>query len=91
MVFVINQYESVTAIHVSPDPEPPPTSLPTPSFQVVPEQGFERPASCIRLAQVICSIYGNVATLFAQIIPSSPSTKPKSLFFTSASPLLTCM
>ena len=37
MVFAIHQYESATSTHVSPHPETPPISLPTPSVWVVPE------------------------------------------------------
>ena len=53
--------------HVSPHPEPPPVSLPTPSLWVVPEHRLECPASCIKLALVICFTHGNihVAMLFS--------------------------
>ena len=55
---------------------------------------FECPASCIKLALVICFTYGNihVSMLFSHIIPplSSP-TSSKSLFFTSVSLLLSCI
>ena len=69
---------------------PTPTFLPTISLWVVP--GY--PASWIKLALVICFTYGNVhvSMLFSQIAPPLPSTtESKSLFFTSVSPLLSCM
>ena len=76
-----------------PEPPPAPPSPPPPSGL---SQGtsFGCPASCIKLALVICVTYGNVyvSVLFPQIIPPSPPpTESKSLFFTSVSPLLLCM
>ena len=52
---------------------------------------FECPVSCIKLGLVIYFTHGNihVSILFSQIIPPLPSpTKSKSLFFISASLLL---
>ena len=71
----VHQHESATGIRVSPHPEPPATSLPTPSLWVVPSTGCGCPASGIGLARVICFSFGNVcvSALFSQIIPSSPS------------------
>ena len=51
------------------------------------------PASCMELALVICSSYGNVhvSVLISQIIPPSLSpAESQSLSFTSVSPLLPC-
>ena len=75
MVFAMHQHESTTGAYVSPIVNPPPTSLPTPSLWLSQSTGFECPASCIKLALVICFSYGNVhvSMLFFQIIPPSPS------------------
>ena len=56
--------------------------------------GFGCPASCMELALLIYSTYGNVLVLmlFSQIIPLlPPPTESKSLLFTSVSPLLPYM
>ena len=82
MVFAIHWHESATRVHVSPHPEPSSTSLP--SLWVVPETGFESPASCIKLALVIYFTYGNIhaSLLFSQIIPPLPSlTESKSALY----------
>ena len=71
----IHQHESAMSAQLSLHPEPPPTSLSTPSLRVVPEYWLECPASFIELAQVICFTYGNicVSILFSQMIPPLPS------------------
>ena len=78
-------------LHVPPilNPFPPPSpSHPSGLFQCT---GPERPVSCIELGLAIYFTYGNihVSMPFSQIIPPLPSpTESKSLFFTSASLLL---
>ena len=76
VVFAIHQQESAMDAHVSPNPEPPspPPSPPHPSG-LSQSIDFECPASCIKLALVICFTCGNicVSMLFSQIIPPSPS------------------
>ena len=51
------------------------------------------PSSYFKLPLAIYFTYGNVSVskLFSQIIPPSPPTESKSLFFTSVSRLLPCM
>ena len=81
-------------VHVFPIPNPPPSSLPTPSLWVVPVHQPWVPVPCIKVGQVICFTYGDiqVSVLFSQIIPPSPSpTDSKSLFFMSVSLLLSCV
>ena len=71
----------------------PPPSPPIPSG-LSQSTGFGCPASCIKLALVICFTHGNihVSMVFSQIIPPLlSSTESQSLFFTSVSPLLPCM
>ena len=82
--------KSATGVHVSPIPNPPPTSLLIPSLWVVPVHQL----LCIKLGLVICFTYSNihVSILFSQIIPPSPSpTESKSPFFMSVSLLLSCI
>ena len=52
-----------------------PTSLPTTSLVLSQSTSFECPASCIKLALVICFIYGHicVSMLSSHIIPPLPS------------------
>ena len=70
VVFGIHRFESAMGAHVSPHPEPPPTSLPTQSLGLSLSTGFECPASCIELGLLIYFTYGNihVSMLFSQII-----------------------
>ena len=90
-VFVIHQHELAIGIHSSLASC---TTLPTPSLphpsKLSQRTGFVCPVSYIRVQIVVCFAYGNiyVSMLFSQIIPPSPHTKSKSLFFTSVSPLL---
>ena len=85
MVFAIHQYESAIGTHVSP-PSPselPPTSLPTPSLQVITEPAFGCPLWHMKPALVSYFTCGNVyvSVLFTQIISPSSPTESKSLFF----------
>ena len=92
--FAIYQHESAMGIHVFPilNPLPPPSpSHPSGSSQCTCP---EHPVSCIGPGPAIYFTYDNiqVSILFSQIIPPSPSsTESKSLFFTSVSPLLSCI
>ena len=81
-------------VHVSPQPEHHCHFPSHPSMWVVPEHQLWVPASCIRLALVICFRYGNihVSVLFSQIVLLSLSpTLSESLFFTCMSLLLSCI
>ena len=53
--------------------KPPPTSLPVPSFRVIPV--YQHQASCIKSGLAIHFLYDNihVSMPFSQIIPPSPS------------------
>ena len=89
--FAIHWHQSAMGVHVSPNPKPPPTTLPTPSFRVVPVHRFEYPVLCIKLGLVIYFTYCNtyVSVLFSQIItPLHSPTESKGLFFISGSLLL---
>ena len=94
VVFAIHRHEPATGARVSPILKPlPPPSPPHPSG---PSQStaFECPTSGIKLVLLIDVTYGNihVSLLFSQIIPPLPSpAESKSLFFTSASLLLSCL
>ena len=71
---------------------PPPTSLPIPSFRVIPVH--QPQASCIEPGLAIRFLYDiiHVSMTFPQIIPPSPSpTESKRLFYTSVSLLLSCI
>ena len=77
-----------------PHPEPPPTSLPIPSFWVIPVHKPWALVSCIQPGLVIHFTLDNiqVSMLFSQIIPPSTSlTESKSLYNTSVSLLLSCI
>ena len=87
----IHWHESAMGVHVSPILNPPPTSFPLPSLEVIPSA---LALSTVYPGLVICFTYGNkhVSMLFSQIMPPSPSpAESKSLFFTSVSLLLSCI
>ena len=80
------QHESTTGIHVFPILNPPPTSFPVPSLQVIPVH--QPKGSCMEPGQVIHFLYDivHVSMTFPQIIPPFPSpTESKRLFYTSVS------
>ena len=88
--FAIYQHESATGIHVFPILNPPPSSLPVPSWSSQCTSP-KHPVSCIEPGLVTCFIYDiiHVSMPFSQIIPPSPSpTESKRLFYTSVSLLL---
>ena len=89
----IHQHESATGIHEPPPWGTPPTSLATPTLQVITEQRLWVPSPSIKLPLAISFTYGNLyaSVLFSQATPPSPSpTESKNLFFMSVSPLLPC-
>ena len=84
-----HQHESTTGVHVFPILNPPPTSFPVPSLQVIPV--YRSQGSCIEPGLAISFLYDiiHVSMPFSQIIPRSPSlTESKRLFYTSVSLLL---
>ena len=84
--FVIHQHESAMGIHVFPILNPPPTSLPIPSLQVLPVH--QPQASCIEPGLAIHFLYDiiHISVPFPQIVPPSPSpTESKRPFYTSVS------
>ena len=93
MAFAIHQHESAIVSMCLPQAGPlPPPSPPHPS-RLSQSRGPGCPASCIELALATQSTYGKVqvSVLSSQVIPPSPPTESRSLFFTSVSPLLPCM
>ena len=86
----IHQHESATGVHVLHILNPPPTSLPIPSFWVIPVP--QPQGSCIEPRLEIRFLYDiiHVSMPFSQIIPPSP-TDSKRLFYTSVSLLLSCI
>ena len=77
-----------------PHPDPPPSSLPTPSLWVFPVHQVRALVSCIQPGLVICFTLDNihVSMLFSlNIPPSSSPTESKSLFCTSVSLLFTAV
>ena len=75
--------------------KPPPTSRPThPSLGVLSQSTcFGCPASCMELALVICSTYGNThaSMLFSHIIPPLPSPTMSESLFLHVCLLLPCI
>ena len=71
VVFAIHSHESAIGVHVFPILNLPPTSLPIPSFRVIPVHHPEYTASCIEPGLAICFTYDHihVSVLFSQIIP----------------------
>ena len=71
----MHQHESAMGAHVTPHPEPPFISLPTPNPLGCPRAPTECPALYIEFELVIYFTYDNihVSLLFSQIVPPSPS------------------
>ena len=94
MVFVIHLHESVTGIHVCPHPEPPSHLHPHPIPLGCPRAltlGSLFHAWNLQWSTILHMVI-HVSVLVSQIIPNSSSLiESKSLFFTSLSPLLSCM
>jgi len=87
-----HKHESATGVHMFPILNPPRTSLPILSLQVIPVH--EPQASCIEPRLVIHFLDGiiHVSMQLPQIIPSSLSpTESKRLFYISVSLLLSCI
>ena len=86
--FAIPQHESTMGVHMFPILNPPPTSLPIPSLQVIPVHEPQASVSCIEPGLAIHFTYDiiHVSMPFSQIIPPLPSpTESKRLFYTSVS------
>ena len=73
--FAIHQHESATVVHMFPNLNTPPTSLPVPSLSVIPVHQPQASVSCIEPGLAIHFLYDiiHVSMLFSQIIPPSPS------------------
>ena len=84
--FAMHWHESTMVVQVFPILNPPPTSFPIPSLQVIP--AHQHPVSCIKPGLAIHFTYDNlhVSMPFFHIIPPSPSpAESKRLFYTSVS------
>ena len=91
--FAIHQHESATGIHVFPILNPPPSSLPVPSFWVV---SVHQPQASSIMHQTWTGNLFHIwyYTCFNAILPNHPPSSPtesKRLFYTSVSLLLSCI
>ena len=89
--FAIHQHESATVVHMFPNLNTPPTSLPVPSLSVIPVHQPQASVSCIEPGPAIHFLYDiiHVSMPFSQIIPPSPCpTESKRLFYKCVSLLL---
>jgi len=92
--FAIHHHASTTGVYVFPILNPPPNSLPIPSFWSSQCTSPKLLVSCIKPGLAIHFLYDIIHVLmpFSQIFPPSPSpTESKRLLYTSVSLLLSCI